>query len=221
MPPTRLRDPRALPRRGRERKDHGPQPAPGAAEVLPHPRRSAGASHHRATLQWPAVTTEPTINIERLIDLCDRIRDHVNQPRVHASLFADNTRFRQACSAMDMIGDTSQAVRAYAQLCTADVDKGTAYLVVFGALQVLYVQQDAVFWLCKSLGFPRAIREQTDTGQVDTQGRQRAALRRSQSAAQQRRTPGKPRQGAARRSRLVFHCADVTEPARVQDAVCE
>ena len=29
-------DPRTLPRRRRERQDHGPQPAPGAAEVLPH-----------------------------------------------------------------------------------------------------------------------------------------------------------------------------------------
>jgi hypothetical protein len=99
------------------------------------------------------------INVEHLIELCDRIRwDHVNEPRVHAALFADNTRFRQACSAMDMIGDTCQALRAYAEICTGDAaDTGNAYLVVFGALQVLYVQQDAVFWLCKSLGYPTAI----------------------------------------------------------------
>jgi hypothetical protein len=104
------------------------------------------------------VTTDSAINVEQLIALCERIRwDYVNEPRVHASLFADNARFRQACSAMDMIDDTSQALRAYAELCNSDVDKGTAYLVVFGALQVLYVQQDAVFWLCKSLGFPQAI----------------------------------------------------------------
>jgi hypothetical protein len=102
---------------------------------------------------------ESAISVERLIELCDRIRwDHVNEPRVHAALFADHTRFRQACSAMDMIGDTCQALRAYTEICAgADADTGNAYLVVFGALQVLYVQQDAVFWLCKSLGYPAAI----------------------------------------------------------------
>lgn len=92
------------------------------------------------------MTAEPTISVERLVALCDRIRDYVNEPRVHASLFADNTRFRQACSAMDMIGDTAQALRSYAQLSRSDADLGTAYLVVFGAIQVLYVQQDAVFF---------------------------------------------------------------------------
>jgi hypothetical protein len=102
---------------------------------------------------------EPAINVERLIDLCDRIRwDYVNKPRVHASLFPDNTGFRQACSAMDTIGDMCQALRAYGEICArGDADTGNAYLVVFGALQVLYVQQEAVFWLCKSLGFPKAI----------------------------------------------------------------
>jgi hypothetical protein len=102
--------------------------------------------------------TDTPIDVERLIALCDRIRwDYVNERRVHTALYADNARFRQVCSAMDMITDTSQALRSYGQLCATDVDLGIKYLGVFGALQVLYVQQDAVFWLCKNLGFPTAV----------------------------------------------------------------
>jgi hypothetical protein len=58
---------------------------------------------------------------------------------------------------MDMIGDTTQALRSYLELAHTRTDNGTSYLVVFGALQVLYVQQDAVYWLCETLGFPRNV----------------------------------------------------------------
>jgi hypothetical protein len=98
-----------------------------------------------------------TTSVEGLINLVRRMRDYVNDPRIHAALFAEQPRFVRACSAMDMIEDTAQALRSYLALAVKDSDHGTSYLVVFGALQVLYVQQDAVFWLCECLGFPRDV----------------------------------------------------------------
>lgn len=98
-----------------------------------------------------------TTNVEGLLDLVHRVRDYVNDARVHAALFADRPRYFRACSAMDMIEDTAQGLRSYLSLAANDSDDGTSYLVVFGALQVLYVQQDAAFWLCEALGFPRSV----------------------------------------------------------------
>jgi hypothetical protein len=107
----------------------------------------------------PAPNGHETAGVEELINAVRDIRDHVNEPRTHARLFAERPRFNRACSAMDMIGDTAQALRAYLNLSAADDDRdhGTSYLVVFGALQVLFVQQDAVFWLCKALERPRTL----------------------------------------------------------------
>lgn len=98
-----------------------------------------------------------TTNVEGLIDLVRKVRDYVNDPRIHSLLFADQPRFSRSCSAMDMIGDTAQALRAYLAVPVSGADHGMSYLLVFGVLQVLYVQQDAVFWLCESLGFPRSV----------------------------------------------------------------
>lgn len=98
-----------------------------------------------------------TASVEGLLVLVRRVRDYVNDARVHATLFSDRPRYFRACSAMDMIQDTSQALRAYFTVAASELEHGTAYLVVFGALQVLYVQQDAVFWLCQALGFPRNV----------------------------------------------------------------
>jgi len=58
---------------------------------------------------------------------------------------------------MDMLADTGQALRSYIRQCEGPVDLGSSYLLVFGALQVLYVQQDAAFWLCQAIGAPRDV----------------------------------------------------------------
>jgi hypothetical protein len=107
----------------------------------------------------PALKEHDAVGVEELINAVRDIRDRVNEPRTHARLFADRSRFKRVCSAMDMITDTAQALRAYLKLSAADDDRdhGTSYLVVFGALQVLFVQQDAVFWLCKALERPRSL----------------------------------------------------------------
>lgn len=99
-------------------------------------------------------------NIERLLDVIGSdVRGYVNDSRIHAGLMADAGRYRRVCAAMDMIQDTAQALRAYVRHPRTSGDKGTAYLVVFGALQALYVQQDASYWLLLGLGYPADVQQ--------------------------------------------------------------
>ena len=64
LPPPGLRDPRTLPRRRRERQDHGPQPAPGAAEVLPH---AQGQGSLRGRLQPHAIRAARNTTTSRCV----------------------------------------------------------------------------------------------------------------------------------------------------------
>src|SRR5687767_1869174 len=81
-----------------------------------------------------------------------RIRDIVNDPRRRQSLVQDRQRWLRLCSAMDVIGDTQMAVRAYLDEPLKDRESaGWSYLVVYGVLQVLYVQQDAAMTLASCL----------------------------------------------------------------------
>jgi len=96
-----------------------------------------------------------------------RIRDIVNSPRRSELLRQDRERWFRLCSAMDVIGDTQLAVRAFLDEPVEKKESdGWSYLVVYGVLQVLYVQQDAARTLATSLGISlelpeelRAIRE--------------------------------------------------------------
>lgn len=83
----------------------------------------------------------------------DRIRDFINQPRRHHALYRNRARWLQLRSSLDVIGDAEFAIEAY----TAGefgTDWGSRYLALYGLLQALFLQQDAVFHLCESLGIP-------------------------------------------------------------------
>ena len=80
-----------------------------------------------------------------------RIRDLINEPRKRHTLIKKLGLWHQLCSCLDVIGDTELAIGAYtAQALGAN--KGSAYLAVYGLLQALFLQQDAIFNLCESLG---------------------------------------------------------------------
>jgi hypothetical protein len=84
-----------------------------------------------------------------------RIRDIVNSPRRRHALMQDRQRWLRLCSAMDAIGDTHMAVRAYLDEPIDDSEsQGWSYLVVYGILQVLYVQQDAATTIASCLKLP-------------------------------------------------------------------
>lgn len=95
----------------------------------------------------PAMVDDPVEAAER------RIRDIVNSARRRSELVHGNRQqWFRLCSAMDAIGDTQLAVRAFLDqpMKNAKSD-GWSYLVVYGILQVLYVQQDAAKTLAECL----------------------------------------------------------------------
>ncbi|MBI4338154.1 MAG: hypothetical protein HY683_10050 [Chloroflexi bacterium] len=86
-------------------------------------------------------------------DCEERLREVVNHPGVQRELIKDTRKWQQICSSMDVIGDTDAAIAAYQQLDSVD-DTGSLYLITYGVLQVLVVQQDAVTHAAEAVGFP-------------------------------------------------------------------
>lgn len=80
------------------------------------------------------------------------IRDHVNKPWKHYMLRQNKAFFSQLCSAMDMVADADDAIRAF-EAGQFDHSQGGLYLATCGVLQALIVQQDAVQHLGEALGY--------------------------------------------------------------------
>src|SRR4051794_28180115 len=92
-------------------------------------------------------------------ELESEIRDFVNSPRKQAALFRCRATWGMLCSSLDVIGDTELALSAYLASTEAKpkdqdylITTGNLYLTLYGVLQVLFVQQDAVRHLSESLG---------------------------------------------------------------------
>ncbi len=86
-------------------------------------------------------------------ELESQIRDLINNPRKQHILLQNTARWSKLCSSLDVIGDTTLAVRAYEESEEPD-DHGKKYLILYGILQVLFVQQDAVEHLAEALTIP-------------------------------------------------------------------
>lgn len=97
------------------------------------------------------------MGIERNVDdmnigeLEQIIRGYVNAPHRHTQLIVDESAFNQLCSAMDCIGDAEMALAAYKEMEDPG-EPGERYIAVYGVLQLLYVEQDAIAGLSKILG---------------------------------------------------------------------
>lgn len=81
------------------------------------------------------------------------IRDFISHPRKQNELFADRSSWNALCSALDVIGDTQLAMEAYAKW-ESRCENGEKYLLVYGVLQVMEVQQDAIRYACEILEVP-------------------------------------------------------------------
>lgn len=81
------------------------------------------------------------------------IRDFINKPIKQFNLLKNHKLWNQLCSSLDVIGDSDLAISAYinSEFGTDDEEK---YLRLYGVLQALFLQQDAVTNLCESLGLP-------------------------------------------------------------------
>ncbi|HAO77838.1 MAG TPA: hypothetical protein DCQ92_02460 [Verrucomicrobia subdivision 3 bacterium] len=85
-----------------------------------------------------------------IAELNKNVRDIINNPRKRCVLLDDPASWNMLCSCLDVIGDTELALDAF--LKQGDFgDNGTNYLLIYGVLQALFIQQDAVEDLAEAL----------------------------------------------------------------------
>jgi len=84
-------------------------------------------------------------------DLVQEIRNFINNTtwKQHALLQIPEA-WNMLCSCLDVIEDTELAIEAYNQV-NEPQNEGEKYLLVYGILQTLFVEQDAVRHLCEAL----------------------------------------------------------------------
>ena len=89
----------------------------------------------------------------------DKIRDFIifDSPRKRHALQQDNAVWYMLCSCMDIIEDMEYALESYLTEDPDDSETGRKYLLIFGALQALFVQQDAIKNLHQALNIPYTI----------------------------------------------------------------
>jgi hypothetical protein len=92
--------------------------------------------------------------------LTQQIRDFINEPRHQDALLKEIARWFQLTAALDVAEDTDLAIDAY--LSSDRRSAGDLYLEIFGVLQAVFVQQDAIAHLAEALditldldGYPR------------------------------------------------------------------
>jgi len=83
-------------------------------------------------------------------ELIENIRDHINRVEKHISLLKNHSKWQMLVSSLDTIEDTAWAIEYYNTAEFPDDFKGK-YLFVYGLLQSLFVQQDALVSICKAL----------------------------------------------------------------------
>ena len=88
--------------------------------------------------------------MQSIAELEHQIRDFINNPRKQYALLQKTAAWHLLCSCLDTIGDTELAIDAYEAAGNPHTE-GTAYLLVYGVLQALFVQQDSVENLCQAL----------------------------------------------------------------------
>jgi hypothetical protein len=73
--------------------------------------------------------------------------------RKHRPVRDNRAAFKQSCSALDAIGDTALALEDFVT-CDASFSTGVNYILAYGVLQAVFLQQDALKHLALSLSFP-------------------------------------------------------------------
>ncbi|MCA8907464.1 MAG: hypothetical protein KDE20_18375 [Caldilineaceae bacterium] len=83
-------------------------------------------------------------------ELESQVRDRINRSRVQHELMANPADWKVLCSSLDIVGDTELALDSYLNQRHVE-DAGLSYLYVYGAMQILQTQQDAVREICEVL----------------------------------------------------------------------
>lgn len=88
--------------------------------------------------------------MKTISELEGEIRDLINNPRKRTILLKDKADWSKLCSSLDVIGDTEQAFDSYLTVQEPN-SFGEKYLILYGVLQALFIQQDAVTHLSEAL----------------------------------------------------------------------
>ena len=91
--------------------------------------------------------------LDKLEDILKQIRHFINGPRKQYNLIKNLPYWFQLCASLDAIEDTKLAIDSFVAI-KSEKDVGRLYLLVYGALQALFLQQDAINNLCEALEIP-------------------------------------------------------------------
>ena len=89
--------------------------------------------------------------MQTICELEQELRDLINAPRRHQQLYANSHAFSQLCSSLDVVGDAELALEAYLAGISGAQSEGELYLRMYGVLQVLVVQQDALVHVAEAV----------------------------------------------------------------------
>ena len=92
--------------------------------------------------------------MQNILQLTSDIRGLINAPRKQYLLLKNSTAWNMLCSSLDVIEDTDYCLEAFLTTDIDPLDDGNKYMYVYGTLQALIVQQDAVKHLAESLKIP-------------------------------------------------------------------
>ena len=81
--------------------------------------------------------------MSRIRELEIQIRELINEPRRRAAIRQNDEDWKRLCRSLDALGDTEMAFGAYSQMPDSD-PPGSSYMLVYGFVQALSIQQDAV-----------------------------------------------------------------------------
>lgn len=87
---------------------------------------------------------------QTISEVVSKIRDYIIRPIGSNWLSQNRADWNSLCSALDVMGDTELGMDAYSSEKWPSSD-GASYVVNYGVLQLLFVQQDAVEQICKVL----------------------------------------------------------------------
>ncbi len=100
--------------------------------------------------------------MQNITQLISDIRDLVNKPRKQYLLLKDSAAWYMLCSSLDVIEDADLCLEAFLETDIDGFDAGNKYMYVYGTLQALFVQQDAVEHLIESLKIPYPLNEDSN-----------------------------------------------------------
>lgn len=94
--------------------------------------------------------------MKSISELEQEIRDFITSPRKRSIIEKDRADWHKLISSLDVIGDTEQAFDSYLEI-EEPATFGEKYLILYGVLQALFLQQDAVEHLSEALGLAYTI----------------------------------------------------------------